>query len=274
MAAHRVEHVREAAERSGAVVLLKGDDTIVALPGGPLAISPGGTPALATAGTGDVLSGLIGALLAKRLDAVRGGRARRARARAGRPRTPRERVGRGPRDGGRRDRGAAARPDRAEVAFCKVAPVAEQVSEIMDTDPVTVAPETSVEDVVAALREHQLPGVPVVDSEGTASGMVTEADLVLPDDEGDLHIPHYINLFGGTVFLEPLSRFGGRLRKAFAANAADMMTRDVDTVAPDTTCARPLASSTRAATTACRWSRTGSSWASSPALDVLGALAA
>jgi ADP-dependent NAD(P)H-hydrate dehydratase / NAD(P)H-hydrate epimerase len=69
VAAHRVEHAREAAERSGAVVLLKGDDTIVALPGGPLAISPGGTPALATAGTGDVLSGLIGALLAKRMDA-------------------------------------------------------------------------------------------------------------------------------------------------------------------------------------------------------------
>jgi len=68
IAAHRVEHVREAAERSGAVVLLKGDDTIVARPGGPLAISPGGTPALATAGTGDVLSGLIGALLAKRMD--------------------------------------------------------------------------------------------------------------------------------------------------------------------------------------------------------------
>jgi NAD(P)H-hydrate epimerase len=68
IAAHRVEHVREAAELSGAVVLLKGDDTIVAAPGGPLAISPGGTPALATAGTGDVLSGLIGALLAKHVD--------------------------------------------------------------------------------------------------------------------------------------------------------------------------------------------------------------
>jgi ADP-dependent NAD(P)H-hydrate dehydratase / NAD(P)H-hydrate epimerase len=68
VAAHRVQHVREAAELSGAIVLLKGDDTIVARPGGPLAISPGGTPALATAGTGDVLSGLIGALLAKRMD--------------------------------------------------------------------------------------------------------------------------------------------------------------------------------------------------------------
>jgi len=113
--------------------------------------------------------------------------------------------------------------------------VAELVSEIMDTDPVTVAPESSVEDVVAAMREHELPGLPVVDSEGTVWGIVTEADLVLPDEDGDLHIPHYINLFGGTVFLEPLSRFGDRLRKAFAANAADMMTRDVDTVGPDTT---------------------------------------
>lgn len=68
IAAHRVAYAREAAELSGAVVLLKGDDTIVARPDGPLAISPGGTPALATAGTGDVLSGLIGALLAKRMD--------------------------------------------------------------------------------------------------------------------------------------------------------------------------------------------------------------
>ena len=69
VAAHRLEHAREAAELSGAVVLLKGDDTIVARPGGPVAINPGGTPALATAGTGDVLSGLIGALLAKGMDA-------------------------------------------------------------------------------------------------------------------------------------------------------------------------------------------------------------
>jgi NAD(P)H-hydrate epimerase len=62
---HRLPHAREAAERSGAIVVLKGDDTIVAAPGGPVAISPGATPALATAGTGDVLSGTIGALLAK-----------------------------------------------------------------------------------------------------------------------------------------------------------------------------------------------------------------
>ncbi|MDX6643709.1 MAG: ADP-dependent NAD(P)H-hydrate dehydratase / NAD(P)H-hydrate epimerase, partial [Solirubrobacteraceae bacterium] len=65
VSAHRLEHARDAAERTGAIVLLKGDDTIVARPGGPVAISPGATAALATAGTGDVLSGVIGALLSK-----------------------------------------------------------------------------------------------------------------------------------------------------------------------------------------------------------------
>ncbi len=71
--ARRVAHAREAAERSGAVLLLKGDDTIVAQPGGPLAVSAAGTPALATAGTGDVLSGLAGALLAKGMSAFEAG---------------------------------------------------------------------------------------------------------------------------------------------------------------------------------------------------------
>lgn len=112
--------------------------------------------------------------------------------------------------------------------------MADVVSEIMDATPVSVHPDTSVEEVVATLKTHELPGVPVVDDDGKLVGIVTEADLVLPDDQGDLHIPHYINLFGGTVFLEPLGRFEKRLRKAFAATATDMMTSDPDTVAPDT----------------------------------------
>ncbi len=68
VAAHRIEHAREVARRSGAIVVLKGDDTLVVQPEGPMAVSPGATPALATAGTGDVLSGLIGALLSKGMD--------------------------------------------------------------------------------------------------------------------------------------------------------------------------------------------------------------
>ena len=112
--------------------------------------------------------------------------------------------------------------------------MAEVVREIMDSEPETVAPDAPVEDVVHLLRENELPGVPVIDGDGRCVGIVTEADLVLPDDQGDLHIPHYINLFGGTVFLEPLGRFEQRLRKAFASKASDMMTSDPDTVGPDT----------------------------------------
>jgi NAD(P)H-hydrate epimerase len=67
--ARRLEHARRASVAAKAVVVLKGDDTIVAVPNGGVGISRGGAPALATAGTGDVLSGVIGAFLAKRLSA-------------------------------------------------------------------------------------------------------------------------------------------------------------------------------------------------------------
>jgi CBS domain-containing protein len=110
-----------------------------------------------------------------------------------------------------------------------------EVGDIMDSDPATVSPDTPVEQIVAVLRDHGIPGVPVVDGDGRCVGIVTEADLVLPDDQGDLHLPHYINLFGGTVFLEPLGRYEQRLRKAFASTAEDMMSREPDTVAPDAT---------------------------------------
>jgi hydroxyethylthiazole kinase-like uncharacterized protein yjeF len=63
----RLEHARAAAERSRATVVLKGDDTLVAAPSGRVAISRGGAPGLATAGTGDVLSGVTGAMLARGL---------------------------------------------------------------------------------------------------------------------------------------------------------------------------------------------------------------
>jgi NAD(P)H-hydrate epimerase len=66
--AARLASAREAAERSGCIVILKGDDSIVAMPDGTVAVSPGATPALATAGTGDVLSGLAGTLLAKGME--------------------------------------------------------------------------------------------------------------------------------------------------------------------------------------------------------------
>jgi hydroxyethylthiazole kinase-like uncharacterized protein yjeF len=66
--AHRLDAVRRAASRFGAVVLLKGADTIVASPREGVLVATYGTPALATAGSGDVLTGIVAAFLAKGLE--------------------------------------------------------------------------------------------------------------------------------------------------------------------------------------------------------------
>jgi ADP-dependent NAD(P)H-hydrate dehydratase / NAD(P)H-hydrate epimerase len=69
VAAHRLEAARRGADRFGCVCLLKGADTLVAEPGKGVWVCSLGTPALATAGSGDVLTGIVAAFLAKGLEA-------------------------------------------------------------------------------------------------------------------------------------------------------------------------------------------------------------
>jgi hydroxyethylthiazole kinase-like uncharacterized protein yjeF len=72
--ARRLEHARRAAGQLGVTVLLKGSTTVIASPdNGPVLVNPTGTPWLATAGSGDVLSGLTGALLAQGLTPAQAG---------------------------------------------------------------------------------------------------------------------------------------------------------------------------------------------------------
>ncbi len=108
-----------------------------------------------------------------------------------------------------------------------------QVRDIMDGTVPTVTPEDTVETLIQLMRAHELPAVAVVNEGGRCVGIVTDNDLVIADEEGDLHLPHMISLFGGVVFLEPLKRFEERLRKAAAATAEDMMSADPVTVDAD-----------------------------------------
>jgi CBS domain-containing protein len=106
------------------------------------------------------------------------------------------------------------------------------VADIMETDVPRVETTDSVERVLEVLREHELPGIPVVNEGGRCVGIITEADLILRGENDDLHLPHYFELFGGFVFLERLSHFEERLRKAVASTAGDLMTEDPVTIEP------------------------------------------
>jgi CBS domain-containing protein len=107
------------------------------------------------------------------------------------------------------------------------------VRDIMETNVPAVYPDDPIEQVVGVLRDHELPGVPVINEGGRCVGIITEHDLIMVGETEDLHLPHYIELFGGIVFLESTKKFEERLRKAIGAKAADVMTEDPLTIEPD-----------------------------------------
>ena len=109
------------------------------------------------------------------------------------------------------------------------------VADIMERDAPSIAEDATVEAVVARFKELDVPALPVVNEGGRCVGVVTEKDLVIADEDGDLHIPHYIELFGGLLFFPPeLRHFERRLKKAAATRVHDLMSEPPVVVEPST----------------------------------------
>ena len=110
----------------------------------------------------------------------------------------------------------------------------QKVKDIMDHYPTSVSPKDSVETVISDLQKNDARSLPVVDGDDRVVGIVTESDLVMEDEREKIHLPPYLNIMGGIVFLEPLKGFERKVRKAFASNVEDMMTSKVVTANEDT----------------------------------------
>jgi CBS domain-containing protein len=99
-------------------------------------------------------------------------------------------------------------------------------AEIMNADVPSVSPEDDARAAIDLLARTDMGAVAVVDEQRRVVGIVSESDLILGDEESDLHLPHYLNIMGGVVFVGSMKGFEKRLDKAFATKVSELMTAD------------------------------------------------
>lgn len=104
--------------------------------------------------------------------------------------------------------------------------------EIMTADVVFVGPDDTVEDVIKLLLDKKISGVPVVNNEKKVIGIVSEGDLIVRSQK--LHVPSYIQILGGIIYLDDPEEFKEELKKSVAVKVEDVMTKEPVTVDEDT----------------------------------------
>jgi CBS domain-containing protein len=102
----------------------------------------------------------------------------------------------------------------------------KNAAEIMDPNVPTVSPDADARAAIELLAKTDMGAIPVIDAERKVVGIVSESDLILSDEEADLHLPHYLNIMGGVVFVGSMKGFEKRLNKAFATKVSELMTAD------------------------------------------------
>ncbi|MGH2937073.1 MAG: CBS domain-containing protein [Solirubrobacterales bacterium] len=106
----------------------------------------------------------------------------------------------------------------------------KNAAEIMNADVPSVTPDDEARTAIDLLAKSDMGAVPVLDEDRKVVGIVSESDLILADEESDLHLPHYLEIMGGVVFIGSMKGFEKRLEKAFATKVSELMTADPITV--------------------------------------------
>ncbi len=103
-------------------------------------------------------------------------------------------------------------------------------AEIMSAEVPSVTPDDEARTAIDLLAKSNMGAIPVLDEDRKVVGIVSESDLILADEESDLHLPHYLEIMGGVVFIGSMKGFEKRLEKAFATKVTELMTADPITV--------------------------------------------
>jgi CBS domain-containing protein len=106
----------------------------------------------------------------------------------------------------------------------------KNASQIMNADVPTVTADDEARTAIDLLAKTDMGAIAVIDDDRKVVGIVSESDLVLADEESDLHLPHYLEIMGGIVFIGSMKGFEKRLEKAFATKVSELMTADPITV--------------------------------------------
>jgi len=104
--------------------------------------------------------------------------------------------------------------------------------DIMTADPITVKPETEINEAARLLLEKNINGVPVVNDHGELMGIICQSDLVAMQRK--IPLPSIFTLFDSLVPLSSTSRMEKEIKKIAATRVDEVMTRDPLSVDPNT----------------------------------------
>lgn len=105
------------------------------------------------------------------------------------------------------------------------------VSSIMTREVITVTPDTSIRELAELFVTRRIGSVPVVDTDGKLTGIVTESDLI--EMGKNLHLPTVITLFDWVIYLESEKTLEKELKKMGGKTVADLCQSEVFTIVPD-----------------------------------------
>ena len=109
--------------------------------------------------------------------------------------------------------------------------MSKTVAEVMTTDPISVSPETSLQEAIQILAEKQISGLPVVDDEGQLIGIISETDLTWQATGVDA--PPYIMFLDSVIYLQNPAKHNQEVHKALGQTVAEAMSEKPTTIKQD-----------------------------------------